>query len=264
MMLKKALAVAFFASSSTLSTVIRAETLLRRPEVDDAAKIEAQDSSLLNTAIAEAEEEDSEHRSLETDMKCRIFLSSREYEGDLDGIRGADDECDKLARRAGMKTTGKWKALLFSDQETCPDYDPNLYMSSCENGYYLVDSSGNPDLSKKVADDKKHLLDAKENLHRKINRFETGRTRDGGTSYVWTGAIRKSSSSRTFIAADEDCYQDWDSTRNKKEGMVGRSTSTSSKFLASNERRCTNEARLYCVEQEYTKEKKKYRACVRD
>lgn len=263
MMFKKAFAVVFLANSSTLSTFVRAETLLRRPEVDDSAKIDAPYSSHFDPSIAGAEEEDPEHRSLQTGMKCRIFLSSSDYKGDLGGLKGADRKCQQLARNAGLSTSGTWKALIFSDQETCPDYDPNLYMSNCYNGYYLVNARGIA--SMKVATNKKHLLSAKKSLFRRIDYDERGRKVSSGTKYVWTGAIRKSSSSSTFIASDNDCYKDWDSTSRSKKGAFGRFTSTSSKFLADDDdRKCTKRARLYCVEQEYTKAKKKYRACSRD
>lgn len=56
------------------------------------------------------------------DKKCRIFLSSATYDGDLGGLEGADYKCNKLARKAGLVSSGQkvFKAVIFSDRENDP------------------------------------------------------------------------------------------------------------------------------------------------
>lgn len=187
-------------------------------------------------------------RASDSKPACRVFLTSKTYKGDLGGMQGADEKCNELARAAGLVSEGQdvFRAILFSDEETNPDYDPTEFFSPCSGGYYLPNSEGG--LWKKVAKNRKHLLDPDSKLMTSIDYFEDGSKRDGGTSSVWTGAMVKDGK---FIAANEDCYKDWSSTKNDKEGIRGKSTSTGEERLYRGTSDCDNKHRLYCAEQEY-------------
>lgn len=177
----------------------------------------------------------------EPDNTCQIFLTSAVYDGDLGGMKGADEKCNRLAAKAGLiRDEREFRAVLFSDEETNPDYDPKEFFSYCSGGYYLPNG-------KKVAKNTKHLFDIDSKLYAPIDYFENGRKRSG-TRHVWTGAFKKDDK---FMAADEDCYQDWSSTKNDKTGMGGKSSETGREWLADGLSDCDKKRRLYCAEQEY-------------
>lgn len=195
-------------------------------------------------AVRGSPSDSTDSRELLNSNSCRIFLTSERYRGEF-GLDGANEKCSKLASDAGLD--GKFKALIWSDQENDPDYDANDELDYCSGGYYLVDTSGGFDASKKVAENRKTLLDPRIELYNAIDTFETGQARGPGeTKLVWTGARATKSK---FRAADQDCYQDWDSTRNDKTGAAGRSDRTNSDWLVYRDYACTKKRRLYCAEQ---------------
>ncbi len=176
-----------------------------------------------------------------SDPTCTVFLTSDVYDGDLGGMKGADEKCNRLAAKAGLVRQGReFRAIIFSDEETNPDYDPKLLFSDCSGGFYLPNG-------KKVANNKKDLFDPDSKLDNPIDYFEDGSKRTG-TRNVWTGAFKKNGK---YMAAYEDCYQDWSSTKNDKEGMGGQSSSRGREWLSYGLSDCTKKRRLYCAEQEY-------------
>jgi hypothetical protein len=177
--------------------------------------------------------------------KCRIFVSSKTYTGGFGGIDEVHEQCQYLARRAELETSGHFKAVLFSDQETRPDYDANDELSGCSGGVYLVKTSGRANTSRKVASSISDLMDPKTRLKYAISYTEKGRKRSG-TKYVWTGAKKDGSD---FIAADEDCYSDWEKLTGDKKGAYGKATSTRYDWLDDGTTRCKNKLHIYCVEQ---------------
>ena len=143
--------------------------------------------------------------------------------------------------KAGLLRQGReFRAILFSDEETNPDYDPKLFFSDCSGGFYLPNG-------RKVANNKKHLFDTDSKLKTPIDYFEDGSKRTG-TRHVWTGAKEKNDK---FMAANEDCYKDWSSIGDDKEGMGGKSSETGRAWISNGLSDCDKKRRLYCAEQEY-------------
>ena len=233
MMLTKALSLFFLLGSSKF---INAQELSGRDEINTGG----QGGLRLGTPSTT-------HRQTESTSRCRIFVSSKTYEGDLGGLDGADDKCNKLARNAGLISSSRnnaFKAIIFSDQENDPDYNPATVFSDCSGGYFLVNKLGKANTAKKVADNRDDLFDPTTDLKNAIDYFEDGEKRTG-TRNVWTGAEKKK---HEFVAAYEDCYKDWDSVHSKT-GRRGRSTATDSKWLDVGTSDCDNGRRIYCAEQ---------------
>jgi hypothetical protein len=72
--------------------------------------------------------------SCETRGKCRVFVSSVSYTGDLGGLAGADANCQTLA--TGQNLVGSWKAWLSDSKQ---DAATRLHHSTVP--YRLVDNT---------------------------------------------------------------------------------------------------------------------------
>lgn len=132
--------------------VVAKERLLRRSEFVAAAEAEAKQRDLfyMGPSVTYREEEpepEDDPVKTTTEVKaasssshkgCIIFLSSKTYKGDMSGIDGADEKCNDLAKAAGIKIPGVFKALLYSDRETDPDWYEQCicFRVTCRFGLY--------------------------------------------------------------------------------------------------------------------------------
>jgi Putative metal-binding motif len=170
-----------------------------------------------------------------------IFITSQTFNGNLGGLAGADAKCQQLADAAGLG--GTFKAWL-SDSTT----DARDRLDHATVPYRLVDGPT-------VADDFTDLTDG--SLDAPINRTENGTVVNGRP---WTGT--DSAGEACFQASGGTCNltaptggtiprlacEDWTTTEGIGEAVTG-SIATSTAWTSEGDRRCTDNQRLYCIQQ---------------
>jgi hypothetical protein len=162
-----------------------------------------------------------------------IFVSSRQYTGNIGGLLVADSECQSMAAEAGL--AGTFKAWLGTDTEGPADRFTH------DGRYVLVDGT-------LIADDWADLTDGS------IAHF-IDQTEDGGaplpttescetTQMVWTGVYANGNTA----GQDFTSCAEW--TDDDAGGMFGRvdATDTEWSFVCTTGA-CTEAAAIYCVEQ---------------
>ena len=161
----------------------------------------------------------------------RVFVTSVEYNGDLNGTAGADNKCEALAKQAGL--SGTFMAWVSESQDSSAP--AQRFATQSAGPYVKVDGE-------KVADSWTDLVDG--TLDSPIDVFETGLPASGEPE-VWTnvtGAGIEDAGNKAECA-------DWQSP-NLLEGAIGLWAKTDVFWTDSNQtRNCTDTKRLYCFEQ---------------
>ena len=161
----------------------------------------------------------------------RLFVSSVDYNGDLNGLSGADQKCNNLAGNAGL--TGNWKAILSSSNQ---DARGRLTLSA---GVSRMD--GQP-----LASNASELWDASRDTDNPIVLDETGSAIDTCSTCdddrVWTG------SRGDGTAAAENC-NDWQSLSPGNYGRLGDASDVDD-WLYDPQRslRCHQDFHIYCID----------------
>lgn len=154
----------------------------------------------------------------------RVFVSSDQTRGNINGPKGADDLCTRTAIQAQLG--GEWTAWLSTTQEAALDRLP-------KNGgpWYLVGDDA------VVAVTSPEAL-ATGALLKEIGRNERGEGQGGG---VWTGTLPDGQ------AAKIDCTS-WTSADANDKGLVGAAGSFDGDWTAKDNDECGQSHRLYCFQ----------------
>ncbi|MCY1054028.1 DUF4215 domain-containing protein [Nannocystis sp. SCPEA4] len=163
----------------------------------------------------------------------RVFVSSKEYKGDLGGIAGADALCQTLADSKSLG--GTWKAWITADAG--PDSSPSVRFVHSAGPYILLDQA-----QTKIADNWTDLTDG--SLDAPIAVYENGQNA-GGETLVWTNTL----SSGTGFVGLQDCVG-WENSTNTAQGFQGDRTRTDGAWSNTNLfDGCDKTKRLFCFEQ---------------
>ena len=169
----------------------------------------------------------------------KVFVTSKEYTGDLGGISGADAKCQELACSAGL--VGNFKAWL-SDQTSNPAND---FVQSASR-YRVVINEAVPST---IALDFADLIDG--TVQNPINRDENGALISGNLN-VWTNT----NADGTRVSNDRGC-ENWSSALGGSIGQVGGQLGDASAINSEWTRAgpdttqtCNSQARLYCFQQD--------------
>jgi hypothetical protein len=157
----------------------------------------------------------------------RVFLSSQQWSGDLGGALGADEHCQDLADSAALG--GTWRAYIID-----PDNDLSRHTQG-NRAIVLVDGT-------LVADDWDDLTDG--SIQAPIDLDEEGQPRTGN---AWTGFYEVG-------GADDNWCDSWTSNAGgclgtDVCGAAGESDMTDSHWDGFFIFNCSDQFRLYCVEQ---------------
>ncbi|MBI4014614.1 MAG: DUF1554 domain-containing protein [Candidatus Aenigmarchaeota archaeon] len=152
----------------------------------------------------------------------RVFLSSSAYNGNLGGLAGADAKCQGLAEAAGLG--GTWVAWLSTSTVDAKDRIPDIR-------YFR------PSDKATVATSKVDLTNG--NINNPINIDEKGAISLSG--FVWTGT-------QATGMKDIRYCEEWTSSDNAKNGLVGSRSNTDSKWTKLGYSMCNSFFRVYCFE----------------
>ncbi len=157
----------------------------------------------------------------------RVFLSSETYDGNLGGVEGADDACQELAEAA--KLGGQWRAYIVE-----PGNDLSRHT---QDDRPLVRLDG-----VRVADDWDDLTDG--SIDATIHIDENGEERSGN---AWTGFY-------DVLGVDDNWCEGWtfnggNCLQIEVCGSAGESNMTDTHWDGYYIFHCSDEYRLYCVEQ---------------
>ncbi|MCP3890519.1 MAG: hypothetical protein GY702_16845 [Desulfobulbaceae bacterium] len=159
-----------------------------------------------------------------------VFVTSSTYNGNLNGLSGADGRCQSLAQIANL--TGTFKAWLSSGGSSAKDR-----LTHNTGPYVLPDGT----VVAKHWDD---LTDG--TLKANINVTEAS-SPAGSSNSVWT----YTTTSGSAIGGGTNC-SNWTATGNvfsTKDGRTGTLTSSSSGWTEAGYSDCRNDSHLYCFEQ---------------
>jgi hypothetical protein len=172
----------------------------------------------------------------------KIFISSQTYNGDLDGLAGADQKCQDLADAAGL--VGPFKAWL-SDGTT----NAASRLTASAAPYQLADGT-------RVAHDFADLIDGA--LLAPINRDENGAflsarawtgTAPAGTAcYRGNTGVCTSTSPSAGSGVTRTLCANWTAAVAQDESVTG-VAQVDGRWTLEGDRDCTDQHRLYCVEQ---------------
>lgn len=163
----------------------------------------------------------------------RIFVTSGESTGDLGGISGGDQTCNRLA--AAQNLGGTWRAILSS---------PNVHAKdriSLVGQLYSLDGA-------RIANNESDLWDG--DLDAAIDRDESNNAR---AALVWTGTLPNGKwDGSDGEDTPDDCGGDWTSTSGSEDGEVGYSADASDNWTHDgdgvSQLPCDKKAALYCVD----------------
>ncbi len=153
-----------------------------------------------------------------------FFVTSNRYYGDLGGLEGADDECQKVADNTS--TSGKWVAFLSTSYMDAIDRPPS---TNYVNAKGIPIASGRDDLTKGWID------------------TEIQFTETGSRSYddVWTGSGINGRFLSALTAQTATC-DDWTKS-NYETGIIGTTRAANSHWIYRNDVYCNKLQALYCV-----------------
>lgn len=167
----------------------------------------------------------------------KVFVTSKAYDGNLDGVVGADAKCQELASAAGL--SGVYLAWIATDDTN----DPESRFVKNDGPYVLVDGT-------KIAENWEGLIDGY--LLHSISKSEKSLSPSGssGGSYVWTNVA---TNGKFFYesSANNDCF-DYHvaSNNNGSQGEIINSPFwTKYVYLSTSLDSCYNKKYLYCFEQ---------------
>jgi len=166
----------------------------------------------------------------------KIFITASIYDGNFNGVTGADDACAAAATAANLSRD--YMAIISDDNYNAKDRLTNLNIN---NPVYVVDGSGNTTLIVAAASD---LWDADTtNILNLINRTAAGNILSDVK--IWTG------SDIDGTLSPSNCN---DFSSNESDGSVvgdyGDNSKTDGQWLASGTGvTCNNTYHLYCISQ---------------
>ena len=166
----------------------------------------------------------------------RVFVTSKEYNGDLGGVNGANAKCAELAAAAVLG--GTYLAWISADNQNS---DPESRFTKAAIPYYKTNNE-------KVADNWDDLIDG--SLDSKIDRYENGMpaaANANGDNEVWTNVADNGTQD------GDDGYEcmDWSGITNLQ-GSVGVWTADNGAWTdldANAQHPCGETKRLYCFQQ---------------
>lgn len=153
----------------------------------------------------------------------KAFVSSTLTTGNIGGLTGADDLCNKAAAAAGLP--GKYTAWLSTTTVDAID------RITANGPWHLVNGT-------EVAKDKADLV--KGTLAKRFDKDEKGNTPPPEEDRVWTGTGPNGRFSSS------DC-NGWGGTGGK--GLVGEAEQTNGGWTSLVEESCTEVNRVYCLQQ---------------
>ncbi len=159
-----------------------------------------------------------------------VFVTSLTYNGNLNGLSGADGKCQSLAQIENL--TGTFKAWLSSGGTSAKDR-----LTHNTGPYVLPDGTV-------IAKNWNDLTNG--NLKANINVAENSNP-VGGSPYAWT----YTTTSGGPVGDGNNC-NNWTTTGNvlsTKDGRRGLNTSSSSGWTEAGYSDCRNDSHLYCFEQ---------------
>ena len=160
----------------------------------------------------------------------RVFVTSTDYDGDLGGLAGADDECQAAADTAGLGG-GPWIAWLSDSTGDAIDRIPN-------GRYRLLDVLAATLVldDTVVALDKDDLLSGPVNLRNLINIDEFGQER-------WAKPYTGTNVNGT---ANPDHCNNWTDNTAEASGRYGTNDQTDMDWTTNGTGQCTDARALYC------------------
>lgn len=160
----------------------------------------------------------------------RMFISSEVYDGNLNGLSGADQICQSLADSSNL--TGSWKAWLSDSIVSATDR-----LTHSNYPYILVD------LDTRISDNWTNLLSI--NHYAPINKTENGGIVP--SSLVWSNSDVNGLLIETNY---KNTCNDWTKNIKSRLGVYGQSSLFSTvDWTNSSLTACNNLLRLYCIEQ---------------
>ncbi len=157
-----------------------------------------------------------------------VFVTSRTFNGNLGGLRGADMKCQTEAAAAGL--SGNWKAILSSSSESAKDR-----LRIAGEIYNLA--------NQRVTASATALWSTDTGLDNAIAFSANAMEVDHGTTEVWTGSNSDGSSSITI-----DCHAWSTSIDQGSVGMMGSIWGVARSWLSEGiAASCNVELRLYCI-----------------
>lgn len=161
----------------------------------------------------------------------RVFITSEEFQGDIEGIYEADEICRESAEEANLN--GDWKAWL-SDSNT----------SASERLFHSLTPYSLINKTTKIADDWIQLTGGV--LSEAINIDEFGNT-VYGSNPVWTNT---DGSGEIYTSDKFDACKDWSIKADGHRGRIGYNDKFNTIGWTDSEfQNCKEKARLYCFEQ---------------
>ena len=164
-----------------------------------------------------------------------VFVTSEEFTGNLGGLEGADEKCQRLATDAGL--VGQYKAWLSTTTVDAKDRIPTT------GPYKLVDGTT---VSETLLDLLDGFIDTPIMVDENARRIQTGGTSPSRGIGVWTAT---DTSGRLLVPlafsvpSDETCA-DWRAVN--IEALVGSAEVSGSDWTENRQQSCIDLARLYC------------------
>ena len=165
-----------------------------------------------------------------------VFVTSTTYNGDLNGLAGADARCNQRADAAGL--FGTFKAWISGNSASEEARDR---MNQSSAAYRRVDYV-------KVADNWDDLVDGTLDAAIRIdeNGLVVGEPLTAYTNTNADGSIRSGSENRP---CENGSNQEWESADPFESGSYGTVSATTSSWSFTNNNACNVQRRLYCIQQ---------------
>lgn len=161
-----------------------------------------------------------------------VFATSKTFNGKLEGVDGADKECQAAAEKASLP--GKYLAWIATKSGD----DPATHFNRSASGYKLVDGE-------LIAKDWSDLTDGK--LHHSIYLDENGQKILDAPSETWTNVAEDGTAGSDLDLLS--CYS-WTSNDSRHAGSHGDLTQLDPNWTdTGNAKYCDGSLRLYCFQQ---------------
>jgi len=159
-----------------------------------------------------------------------VFVTSVSFNGNLGGLKGADDKCQAEANGPeSIVPSGTYLAWLSDGTDS-----PNTRFTKSSHPYLLPDGT-------KIAENYTDLTDG--SIQHFINIDPTGKT--VGQNYIWTGTNQDGTTAKPF----RTCTGWMDPIANAR-GMIGSTAHTLTTWSFQSQNKCkTNRHRLACFQQ---------------
>jgi len=163
-------------------------------------------------------------------VKMQIFISSKEYSGNLQRVSGADKQCQELAETAGLE--GTFKAWLSTRE-----VDAMERFDGSDKSYYDV-------LGVRIANNFNDLANG--DFVNLLKTTETGAALPAGVS-VWTGT-EKGGAKKGDTEKGQPYCNFWTTETSPLVGSYGQTGQSGAKWADAGTAKCSRKLRLYCIE----------------